>query len=89
MESSYQECSTTCFGQISCIGFAISGETATFPDRCYVYGNISQQNAPSGWMEYRQQYFEIHTTNHNSTDVMCYQTISVGNVNKQATIFDK
>ena len=44
----YQECRITSLSEIACVGFAISDKTYKVPNRCYVYGNIWQQNTHSG-----------------------------------------
>jgi len=83
-ESSYEECSTICLGEISCIGFAISESDYTAaPSRCYVHGNIWQQNAPLGWLEFPKQYLDVYTSS-TTSGVMCYR---VGNAIKNIISF--
>ena len=78
VESSHQECSTECLRETTCVGFAISEETYKYPNRCYVYGNIWQENVPDGWMEYHQEHFDIHMSS-GSIGVTCYKRIGSAN----------
>ena len=86
--SSYQDCSTTCLTEIACVGFALSDETSAFPNRCFVYGNIWQQNTSSGWVESPQQYFDIHTSNKQRA-VTCYSIPYIGNSTKNMFNFNE
>ena len=85
-ESSFKECSTACFEEISCVGFSISSRGYGVPNLCYVYGNIPQQNLPSGWSKKPTQYFKIGKYT-NDIGVMCYNI--TGNLSETVINFYK
>ena len=53
-ESNSDECKEACISHIpSCTGYAISGQSYKYPNRCYIYGNINpgqwQWQSDNGW----------------------------------------
>ena len=49
--SNYEECKAYCFNESRCSGFAITAPTYSYPNRCFLYGNISSEamTSSNGW----------------------------------------
>ena len=77
--SSYEECKGICDEEPACTGFAISDSTFFYPNRCYIYGNLTSANVenwnrPGLFTSKPHSHFEVNTTNGN-LGIDCYKKI--------------
>ena len=73
-DSSSSECKLACSSESSCTGYAISIESHTYANRCYIYGKISSENFLIEWNLFRARYFDQskNETNRDSL-VRCFR----------------
>ena len=69
--SNHSECNMYCFEEPSCSGFAISKPWYSYPDRCFVYGNISSNeiSISNGWTPYPKKIYSVlKSSGHNGVE---------------------
>ena len=67
------ECRLACLNETSCSGFGTSSEGhSSFPNRCYVHGNISTSERFSEWQVFRQQHY-IPTKSSGDINTFCWR----------------
>ena len=59
--SNHDECGRYCLEEPSCSGFAISEPWYSYPNRCFVYGDISSSviSSSNGWKPYPKQVYGV------------------------------
>ena len=62
--SNYDECKSACNNEVDCTGFAISDSSYFYPNRCYMYGNLTSENK-ANWANPGKWRPSHHSTNDN------------------------
>ena len=78
--STYDECKIACNNHSDCIGFAISDGTFTYPNRCYVYGQlpgfVPYLTNPNVWQQHPiSKITKIRSSSGGDSDVRCFKKL--------------
>ena len=84
--SNHDECSRYCLEEQSCTGFAISEPWYSYPNLCYIYGNISSSAISSSnrWTPYPQKKYSVFKSSGHK-GVECYNRS--GNTNIELNFY--
>ena len=79
-DSNYEECKVSCYDESLCSGFAISAPSYSYPNRCFLYGNISSESITSsnGWTRYPKYTYSpevFKTSGHKG--VRCFKRTGI------------
>ena len=79
-ESNYEECRAYCYDESLCSGFAISAPTYAYPNRCFLYGNISSEiiTSSNGWTAYpKNSYAPVVSKASGHKGVRCFKRTGI------------